>query len=298
MPRSLDLFQVDAFTRQKFAGNPAGVVLGAEQLNDAEMQAIARELNNGDTIFVLPASTADADLDVRFFTPRAEAAFVGHATLAAHAVLHHLKPTTMRRQKGKSGIVTVTSLDNGERFSIRTPAPHFGRILNAAEKTQLLEALGATGIGLDDLAPMQIMGSGSTRLMIALDHADSLALLTPQMQRLTELSMQLGTQGYFLFARRGAPPGCLTASRMFCPALGITEDPVSGNAHGMLGAYLLKHGLLSGEKGIARFSGAQGMHLHRPGQVDVSIETDANGQATAAHIAGAAVIVFRTQLSI
>ncbi len=87
MPRTIQVHQIDAFTRVKFTGNPAGVVLDADALTDAEMLAIARELNNADTAFVLKADGADHDLRVRFFTPRMEAAFVGHASVAAHYVL-------------------------------------------------------------------------------------------------------------------------------------------------------------------------------------------------------------------
>ena len=88
MSRSVEVFQVDAFTRQRFAGNPAGVVLDADGLDDREKQAVARELNNGDTAFIGAPTSDDHDVSIRFFTPRAEAAFVGHATLAAHAVLN------------------------------------------------------------------------------------------------------------------------------------------------------------------------------------------------------------------
>ena len=90
MSASVRVFQVDAFTSQRFCGNPAGVVLAADELSEAQMRALARELNNGDSAFLLRPDAPDHDLRVRFFTPRSEAAFVGHATLAAHAVLAHL----------------------------------------------------------------------------------------------------------------------------------------------------------------------------------------------------------------
>ena len=92
MPRTIHVHQVDAFTRVKFTGNPAGVVLDADSLSDAEMLAIARELNNADTAFILKADGPDHDLRVRFFTPRTEAAFVGHASVAAHYVLSRAAP--------------------------------------------------------------------------------------------------------------------------------------------------------------------------------------------------------------
>src|SRR3954466_9037271 len=105
MNRRIRIFQVDAFTTDRFTGNPAGVVLEADGLSDAEMLAIARELNNADTAFVLKSDGADHDLRVRFFTPRTEAGFVGHATVATHFVLSRAGSTAGRlRQRQKSGL--------------------------------------------------------------------------------------------------------------------------------------------------------------------------------------------------
>jgi PhzF family phenazine biosynthesis protein len=85
---------------------------------------------------------------------------------------------------------------------------------------------------------------------------------------------------------------------MFCPALGIPEDPVSGNAHGLLGAHLLQHELLTVTEGHARFTGAQGHHMGRPGRVDVSLEVDASGQCSGVQIAGQAVVIFETRIAV
>src|SRR6202171_2318466 len=105
MGNSVRLFQDDAFTSRRFTGNPAGVVLDADAPSSDDMQALARELNNGDTACLFRPDADDHDLRLRFFTPRREAAFVGHATLAAHAVLAALKLEPRRRQKQSRGIV-------------------------------------------------------------------------------------------------------------------------------------------------------------------------------------------------
>lgn len=85
---------------------------------------------------------------------------------------------------------------------------------------------------------------------------------------------------------------------MFCPALGIPEDPVSGNAHGLLGAYLARYGLLpAASEGRAIFSGAQGHAMHRPGRVDVELEL-AEGAPRAVWIVGQAVLVFETTIEL
>src|ERR1700730_17689865 len=87
MTRKIQVHQVDAFTREPFTGNPTGVVLNADGLTEAQMLAIARELNNAETAFILSPDGEDHTVRARFFTPRSEAGFVGHATVAAQYVL-------------------------------------------------------------------------------------------------------------------------------------------------------------------------------------------------------------------
>lgn len=84
---------------------------------------------------------------------------------------------------------------------------------------------------------------------------------------------------------------------MFCPALGIDEDPVSGNAHAMLGAYLFQHGLLAASAANASFAGIQGRHVGRPGRVAVELELD-DGVVKTTRIIGQAVIVFQSVLDL
>ena len=298
MSRSVEVFQVDAFTTQPFTGNPAGVVLGAEILSGEEMQLIARELNNGDTAFIGAPQGADHDHTVRFFTPRTEAAFVGHATLAAHAVLQSRTPRDARRLRGQGGVVEATALPKGMGFRIRqSPAP-LGRGLSDVERDRVLELTGLSPGQLDHACPPRIAGKGSTRLLVALQSAADLQSIAPRLDALAALSGPLGAQGYFFFTRHPDVAGCSTESRMFCPALGIAEDPVSGNAHGMLGHYLFELGLLEVKAGRAAFTGAQGHHVARPGRVAVDVEVGPDGEAAAVGIAGSAVVVFQTRIGL
>ena len=277
MPRRIRLFQVDAFTTQRFAGNPAGVVLDAQLLSDGEMQSIARELGNGDTAFVLPPGDAQHDIRVRFFTPRREAAFVGHATLAAHAVLHGLEPRPARRQLGQTGTVEVTRPARGRWLRHTAGATAAGSRAGEPRTGEVLALLGLDPSQLDPACPAQIVGAGSTRLLLGVTASAVLDAARPQLEALGRMSATLGAQGYFVFTRR---PGRIegagaadTEARMFCPAIGIDEDPVSGNAHAMLGAYLVHHGLLPINSGTAAFIGAQGRHVDRPGRVSVELES-------------------------
>ena len=117
------------------------------------------------------------------------------------------------------------------------------------------------------------------------------------MTRLTTLSAQIGAAGYFVFALTPQSDDHLTESRMFCPALGIAEDPVSGNAHGLLGAYLARQGFLTGDVRRASFQGVQGQHLHRPGRVEVELDLK-EGSVAGVWIVGQAVSVFETEIDL
>src|ERR1700739_1215803 len=132
MTRTIEIHQVDAFTRQPFTGNPTGVVLNADALSDAQMLAVGRELNSAEPAFVLSPDADDHTVRARFFTPRTEIGFVGHATVAAQYVLS-ARPEAPRRQrqKSKAGIVDVEGRGHGEERSIaiRRSAPPLGREL-------------------------------------------------------------------------------------------------------------------------------------------------------------------------
>jgi PhzF family phenazine biosynthesis protein len=303
MGNRVRVFQVDAFTDRRFSGNPAGVVLDADALSGDDMQALARELNNGDTAFLLRPDAADHDLRVRFFTPRREAAFVGHATIAAHAVLATLQLAPRRRQKQSSGIVEVdaTGGRSPPRIAIHLPPPQPPRDISAQQLGAVLEALTLTRAELDAQCPPMLAGAGSgTRLLLGIEQGTTLARLAPDATRLLELSGQTGAPGYFLFSRRPSVADVDTEARMFCPAIGIPEDPVSGNAHALLGAYLLHHRLLGAPApGLPRasigFTGAQGHHMGRPGRVTIALQL-AHDRLESASIVGDAVVVFDTTL--
>ena len=300
MTHKLQIHQIDAFTRTPFTGNPAGVVLNADGLSDAEMLAIARELNNADTAFILARDADDHDVRARFFTPRTEAGFVGHATVAAHFVLSRRRGAAERlRQKSKAGIVDIEIRGAGDerQIAVRQKRPPIGRELNGREQMAVLDALALATDDLDPRCPMRIVGTGSTRLIVGVRAQEHLKQLKPDPARLTTLSAQLGAAGYFVFTPGPEGGEYFTESRMFCPALGIPEDPVSGNAHGLLGVYLAEHGLISLDQPRVSFCGIQGHYLHRPGRVDVELEVR-DGAIEAVWIIGQAISIFETEISL
>ena len=114
------------------------------------------------------------------------------------------------------------------------------------------------------------------------------------MAELTRLASHVGAEGFFVFALV-ADNSLTTQSRMFCPAIGIPEDPVSGNAHGMLGTYLVAHARAQATEGVLRFTGLQGHFVGRPGKVEAEIACAGN-LTQSVRISGDAVIVYEATL--
>jgi PhzF family phenazine biosynthesis protein len=300
MTRTIEIHQVDAFTREPFTGNPTGVVLNADALSDAQMLAVARELNNAETAFILAADGDDHSVRARFFTPRTEIGFVGHATVAAQYVLsRHPEAPRRQRQKSKAGVVDVEvhGTDADRSIAIRRSAPPLGRELNDRERLAVLDALALASESLDTRIAPRIAGGSGARLLIGVRGTEPLRHLKPDLARLTTLSAQLGAAGYFVFTVGKAGADYQVQSRMFCPALGIPEDPVSGNAHGLLGAYLAELHLLTPSNDRAHFSGVQGHYVNRPGRVEVDLEF-ADGKLAGVWIRGQAVEIFQTQMTL
>jgi PhzF family phenazine biosynthesis protein len=299
--RTCRLFHVDAFTQDRFCGNPAVVVLDAEILSEDEMDRIARELKGIEVAFVRASESPDHDVEVRFFSPRREVAFVGHATVAAHYVraVAHGVPKGKVRQKSGSGIVEVEITGSGSALhvSIHQSPATFGPLVPEERRGPVLDALGISSSSLHPGCPMQVMSKWNSRLLIGLRSPATLESLQPDMDALVHLTPRVGADGFFVFAIHPDSKPLTTESRMFCPGIGVPEDPVSGNAHGMLGVYLLNNGLLVPEDGVARLTGLQGRFLERPGQVDVEI--DASGKrATGVRVAGHATIVFQAEIEV
>jgi PhzF family phenazine biosynthesis protein len=294
----LRIFQVDAFTRTRFTGNPATVVLDADGQSDATLSSIANEFAHAEVAFVFAAAATDHDVGLRFFNSRKEAPFVGHATIAAHAVLLALgrRALGVVRQHSGTGIVEVRAVEiersagRETLLEFRQTAPALDSPLPFKTTLRVAEALRLPATQLHEIMPARVAHKGSTRLLVPIGDPRALDTLSPNFDTLLSIGNELGIDGFFVFAlNRGSSAEELsTESRMFCPALGIPEDPVSGNAHAMLASYLFEIGQFG--KQATGFIGYQGRQMQRPGQVSVRLEMD-QGALIAAHIGGSAVIV-------
>lgn len=296
--RSYCLYQIDAFTHERFVGNPAGVVPDATGLSDMQMQAIAREMNLSETAFIVPAQAADHDMVVRFFTPTTEVPICGHATIAAHWV-RALEGASdgIARQKTGAGILPVEIERNGGavRIWMTQKDADFEEPLGEVVKDEIRRAFGVPE--LSDIAPVQVVSTGHSKVMIPVASTAILNSINPDLQALSRLSRQIGCNGYFAFALADQGEEVVAYGRMFAPAIGIPEDPVTGNACGPLGAYLARHGLIMVPRdGTVRLSVRQGTAMGRPGTVTVEVRRA--GDTFGIRIAGEAVAAFATTIEV
>jgi len=294
------VYQIDAFTSEKFKGNPAGVITNAEGLSELDMQCIARELNNSETVFIFPSDDASHDVKLRYFTPTTEVPSCGHGTIAAHyarAIENRLESERVI-QKIKIGILPIDIERNNDYTIWMTQGSiEFSEPLSTKERHILMSSLGLAEQEIDDRCPIQIVSTGHSKVMIGIKSISRLHSLSPDMNMLNNLSKSINCNGYYVFTFASHPSNILTHGRMFAPAIGISEDPVTGNAIGPLGAYLVKHRLVEHDNSLLSFTGIQGEAIGRSGTVDVKVKIE-NGEPTQVQIGGTAVIVFKTQIEI
>jgi PhzF family phenazine biosynthesis protein len=221
-PVEKPLFHVDAFTNQRFGGNPAAVVVLEEAADEAWMQAVAAEMNLAETAFLFPEHDG---FRLRWFTPAVEVELCGHATLASAHVLWeagYLWAEEEARFYTLSGVLTARTEQGW--IELNFPAvPEEG----VAPEPGLLDAL-----GIDEA---QYVGRNKYDYLIEVGSAAEVRDLQPDLAALRKL----GGRGVMVTARDESGEYDFV-SRFFAPAAGINEDPVTGSAHCGLGPYWAK----------------------------------------------------------
>ena len=299
--KKLITYQVDSFTKEKFKGNPAGVVINADGLNDDQMQLIARELNNSETAFLFSGDDKNCDGIIKYFTPKTEVPTCGHATIAAmyaKALEDNLEPCVLK-MKTKIGILPFEIIKNDNDYQVIMTQGRFelGLPFDILIKEKIVAYLGLTPPDLDEKCPVQIASTGHSKVMIGIKSRNKLNSLMPDYQKLSELSSLIKCNGYFIFTFDSNNKDILTYGRMFAPALGINEDPVTGNANGPLGGYLIQNKIVEHSGDHFEFNGGQGEAINRFGIVNVRVKIN-NGSPFRVQIKGDAVVIFRTELVI
>jgi PhzF family phenazine biosynthesis protein len=206
----LPFFQVDAFAEEPLSGNPAAVMPLDQWLPDALMQAIAAENNLSETAFLVPSEGADADYDVRWFTPATEVDLCGHATLAS---AHVLITGERIRFATRSGVLAVSR--EGDLLKLDLPAFD----ARAGDAPGLREALGVAG-------ETYLGEGGNNSAIVLLDDETAVRSVRPDFTALKAFDRLV------MVTAPGDEQDI--ASRVFAAYHGIDEDPVTGSAHAAL----------------------------------------------------------------
>lgn len=295
------LFQVDVFTQTVFQGNAAGVILDAKDLIPSQMQAIARELNNSETAFILPPEDESHDVCIRFFTPTMEVPTCGHATVAAHYVRALINNLPSGRIYHKIGIGTlpIDIVREGKNLKVfmTQGKPVIDKPLEPEQVRYLLQALNLNPDQLEPRCPIQKISTGNSKYIIGVRDQSTLDGMHPNMLAIKKFADDYPCTGLFTFCFASDSHNYLTRARMFAPQIGIDEDPVTGNGNGPLGCYLVINNLVEHDGREFEFSSIQGEAMGRPGIVEVAVDIE-EGLPIGVRVGGAAVIAFETNLTV
>jgi len=267
---------VDAFAERPCAGNPAAVVPEARGLSETDMMRLADELRM-EAGFVLPPSSGEADLRLRFFTPRREAMLSGHVLVAALVALadRGAWPATgsarsLRVETGH-GILPVTLETGGgaaARVTFDLPPPRFGEPVAAAEAATAL-GLPAAAVGLGDNLPQRV-SCGFDVLVVPLAERTAALALVEDMGPIRRLADRLGVGGIATFCPEVTAPGVDLLCRFFYPSEGTNEDVVSGTSLGAVACYCTERGIVPRAPRV-RIVSEQGHILGRPNRAAVEL---------------------------
>lgn len=261
-----EVLRYAAFTDSGEGGNPAGVVLDARSMSESDMLAVARAVGYSETAFVLP-TLEESGFQVRYFSPKSEVAFCGHATVAAAVALAERDGPGARDFTTLAGLVTVNSVADEHGFAATLTSP--GTRTRPVAEPALGAALAAIGWERDDLDPAypaHVAFAGNDHLVLGVSRLATLAGLDYDFDQLSALmEREQWTTVHMFWAehddvfhvRNAFPPG------------GVVEDPATGAAAAAFGGYLRSLGLVTTP---ARLTLLQGRHMGSPSRLIVDID--------------------------
>ncbi|MGH3213805.1 MAG: PhzF family phenazine biosynthesis protein [Trebonia sp.] len=245
-----DFLVADVFTDTPLEGNQLGIFPDGRGLSDELMLKATREMNFSETVFFEPPEHDGADARVRIFTPGGEIPFAGHPTLGSAWVLCEILGKQTVTLRTGAGLVPVELDMDDDTITfgwMSQPIPDWGSYDRTDELLGALGAAGKTGA-----LPVERYRNGPLNVYVEIAGQDALAALEPDMQKLGRIQVNCSC-----FTQ--TPGGWTT--RMFAPALSVTEDPATGSAAGPLAVHLARHGRIEFGQEIEIRQGAQ---VNRP----------------------------------
>lgn len=289
---------LDVFTRRRYAGNPLAVVLDPSGLDTGAMQAIAREFNLSETVFVFPPERAQARARLRIFTPARELPFAGHPTVGTAVALARMDGA------GECRLVLDETI-GAVPCRVRSTGPDGGwasfdvprlpdKEADGPPVASMVESLGLAPADFHvEGWPAERWTAGNPFTFVPLQGLDAMRRCSVNLSRFEAAFSGGGRAAAFLFCRQTEEPGHAFHARMFAPAFGILEDPATGSAVAAFAGYLARHGGYTDGEHVIHIE--QGYELGRPSLMELTIVI-AGGALERASIAGDAVVVMEGTL--
>lgn len=284
-------WQIDAFSRERYQGNPAAVVFEADGLERFEMQMIARQLNLSETVFLCRATLASADYRVRIFTPRSELPFAGHPTVAAAHAFASSRGVSAQggrtlTQECGIGLVPVelSFCDGSPLFTVsmgqasRTPA--------AVDRSLAARMLGCAEEEIAD-SPVEVCSVGLPWMIVPCRTLAGLAGALPDLALIETLCRDAAVTGVTAYCPEAEMDGCDLHVRSFAPGEGIAEDPACGSGNGAVAVHVAAH-LKDAEESFT-YVAEQGLEIQRRAVLRLSVAVA--GQRPTVRLGGHAVTV-------
>lgn len=286
---------LDVFTRARHAGNPLAVVLDAEGLDTEAMQAITREFNLSETVFVAPPIDPANRAAIRIFTPGRELPFAGHPTVGT-AVLLALRDAQEGRAKDKlvleeriGAVSCNVSVRNDQGRAVFTLPRLPERLGEAAPVAELATALGLdpAEIGFDAHEP-GVFSGGVGFTLVPITNLEAMGRITLDMMRWNTVMKPAEHPNAFVYCRQTRDAAHHFHARMFAPGMGIGEDPATGGAAAAFAAAVMAFDRPG--DGEHRLVIEQGYEMGRPSQIELRLRVERGGLVSAS-IGGEAVLV-------
>jgi trans-2,3-dihydro-3-hydroxyanthranilate isomerase len=261
--QNVRFYMVDVFAQEPLSGNPLSLVPDAQDLSQETMQRIAREFNQSETTFLLPATNPRADWRLRSFTPMGVEVYgAGHNALGAWWWL--AEAGRLLAEQGTQGQWHPVAI------GMTQGAPSFRAI-----HTDPPKLAAALGLEIADLAtealPAQVVSTGAEHLLVPLRDREAINRAQPDARSLAGELRSVGAEGCYLFSLDPVDPSAVAHTRFFNPTAGIAEDPATGTAAGPLACYLAKYGRIAKDATVII---EQGHALLRPARIEIRLHNN------------------------
>jgi len=298
--KTINVFHYDAFTNKPNMGNPAGIVLEADGLTEEEMQIIAEKVGYNETTFVL--SSEVGDIRMRYFTPGFAMDLCGHGTVGT---LYALREKGLLEEKSNLTIETKAGIlpiqigvnENGETFiKMRQAAPQFKEFTGSKE--ELAHSIGLEVNDLDVSLPIVYGSTGNWTVIVPIKNLDACERMNPNNAAFPSVLKEIPNASIHPICLETYDEQAQMHGRHFSSAYaGTIEDPVTGTASGVMGAYYAMY-LEKDFDHEMELIVEQGQEINKDGRVTVYVTKDVENEKLQIDIAGTAVYVKEFEVSI